>query len=515
MSGSHSPFTQPAQPVAATPLEVAAEDFIAEFKRWREVRTFSQKRLAREMGYDASYISKIESGHQAPTRDFAHRADEVLQAGGGLLRRWSAFSTARTQARPSPAAGRAREPANDAEVHAMPQSLVVCHEEANLRLADGAYHAHIRRRLYNASDQPVTRYLIRVAVDRHPGKAERSNELYRWQPLTWQELNLRAHAGEDPMAWQVKHDRDAFKEIWLLFENEHGKFPLYPDEATWIDYAYSVGEQKWGQWFQRAIRLPTERLSIRIELPIALEPAVWGTQTSMTAEALPVANAIHQHDENDARVFEWATEDPPLHARFRFEWRFRAAEVAAPDEPARPSDRMRRLGVVQDGDPILRRPAARFELPRERDVAAGLGELLVAYLGPIRAAHVFGKGNGLAAPQIGVSRAAAVVQLPDDEPLVLFNPRIVAVSDDTDEQYEGCLSCFDVRGMVERPLRIEVEHQTLDGDVRLIAFQRGAARLWAHEIDHLAGTLYVDRMRDRGRLVPYDRYTETGQAWRY
>src|SRR3954447_25700762 len=112
MSGSHSPFTQPAQPVPATALEVAAEDFIAEFKRWREVRTFSQKRLAREMGYDASHISKIESGPQAPPRDCAHRADEVLQAGGGLLRRCSAFSTARTQSGPSPAAGRAREPAN-------------------------------------------------------------------------------------------------------------------------------------------------------------------------------------------------------------------------------------------------------------------------------------------------------------------------------------------------------------------------------------------------------------------
>jgi polypeptide deformylase len=84
-----------------------------------------------------------------------------------------------------------------------------------------------------------------------------------------------------------------------------------------------------------------------------------------------------------------------------------------PDEPARPSERMRRLGVVQDGDPILRKPAEPFDLPGERDVAAGLGELLIAYLGPIRAAHVFGKGQGLAAPQIGVSRGAAVVQLPD------------------------------------------------------------------------------------------------------
>jgi transcriptional regulator with XRE-family HTH domain len=228
MSGTHSSFTQPAEPSPATPLELAADDFIAEFKRWRDVRGFSQKRLARAMGYDASYVSKIESGHQQPTRDFARRADEVLEAGGGLIRRWSAFSSARTDAGRAHAPAATREPATDAASHTMPQSLIVRHEQADLRYADGAYHAHIRRQLYNASDEPVTRYLIRIAVDRHPGKAEQSNELYRWQPLTWDELNLRAHVGDDAMAWQVKHDRDAFKEIWLLFENEHGKFPLYP-----------------------------------------------------------------------------------------------------------------------------------------------------------------------------------------------------------------------------------------------------------------------------------------------
>src|SRR3954453_15942747 len=95
MSGSHSRFTQPAQPPSGSALESAAEDFVAEFKRWREVRGVSQKRLARDMGYDASYVSKIESGHKAPTRAFARRADEILQAGGGLIRRWAAFSAAR------------------------------------------------------------------------------------------------------------------------------------------------------------------------------------------------------------------------------------------------------------------------------------------------------------------------------------------------------------------------------------------------------------------------------------
>ncbi|MEU3220769.1 hypothetical protein [Streptomyces sp. NPDC006971] len=89
------------------------------------------------------------------------------------------------------------------------------------------------------------------------------------------------------MRWQAKHDRDAFKEVWLLFDNEHGCFPLYPGESVWIEYAYSVGDDKWGNWFQRAVRLPTEQLEVQLAFPTALDPVVWGTETSMTAEASP------------------------------------------------------------------------------------------------------------------------------------------------------------------------------------------------------------------------------------
>jgi hypothetical protein len=46
----------------------------------------------------------------------------------------------------------------------------VLHEQAQLRYGDGAYHARMRRQLHNASDAPVTRFLIRVAIDRHPGQ---------------------------------------------------------------------------------------------------------------------------------------------------------------------------------------------------------------------------------------------------------------------------------------------------------------------------------------------------------
>ncbi|MFF4603961.1 peptide deformylase [Streptomyces sp. NPDC001339] len=62
-------------------------------------------------------------------------------------------------------------------------------------------------------------------------------------------------------------------------------------------------------------------------------------------------------------------------------------------------------------------------------------------------------------------------------------------SGETDEQYEGCLSLFDVRGLVPRPLKITVETVALTGETVATAYERGLARLIHHEIDHLDGLL--------------------------
>ena len=105
-----------------------------------------------------------------------------------------------------------------------PGSLVVEHDDAELHYDGRRYHAIQRRQLRNASAEPITRYLIRISVDRYPGNPERSNQLYRAHALTWEELNLRAEHNGEPMRWTVKYDRDAFKEVWLLFENDDGHF---------------------------------------------------------------------------------------------------------------------------------------------------------------------------------------------------------------------------------------------------------------------------------------------------
>jgi hypothetical protein len=105
----------------------------------------------------------------------------------------------------------------------------------------------------------------------------------------------------------------------VLFENDEARFPLYLGESVEIVYSYTVRDIKWGQWFQRAVRLSTRRLIVRLDFPTALGPSVWGMETSMSAEALPFRTSITRTEDGDRTRFAWSTDDPPLHARYRIE----------------------------------------------------------------------------------------------------------------------------------------------------------------------------------------------------
>jgi len=174
---------------------------------------------------------------------------------------------------------------------------------------------------------------------------------------------------------------------------------------------------------------------------------------------------------------------------------------------------MRSLGIVQGDDPRLRQATRPFDLPADADEARRIIVGLNAVLDQVAAAHRFVTGTGLAAPKIGIDRAAIAVRTPD-RALALLNPRIVEESTRTGELYEGCLSFFDVRGMVPRPLTIQVEHQDPGGGYYVATFGRRLARLVAHEIDHLRGTLYTDRMRPGAAPIPVCQYRAPGTTHR-
>ncbi|MEU4557431.1 peptide deformylase [Actinoplanes sp. NPDC023936] len=509
--------------MTTSPVERAADQFVTALAQWRVERGMTKKQLAARMGFDPSYVSHVEGRRHKPTEDFARRAEAVLGAGGMIWQRFQEYDELR-HARGSMLH---RDPPVPVQWLPPGTGLVVEQEVAELAYTDGAYRCRVRRALYNAGVEPVTRYLVKIAVDRYPHDPAGSNRHHRENPLSFDEMDVEARAGEgsaaEPMQWRVKLDRDAAKEIWLLFANDRGQFPLYPGERTTIEYAYTVGEEKWGQWFQRAVRLPTRSLTVRLNLPENFEPQVWGVEASLAAE-VPVRTPLERRTEGGRAIFEWSTDAPLLNARYRLEWRYRGADAPiydeiGPPEPVLPraSHRMRGIGIIQRGSDLLRQRARHFQLPRESNAAQETVTRLLTSLGRLQDLHEFSKGVGLAATQIGVPVAAAVVQPPeyDAQPVVLLNPRVVGESTDCDDQYEGCLSFFDYRGLVTRPLRIDVEHARFDGTRVVTSFDRALARLISHEIDHLEGRLYVDRMTPDAKLVPVAQYQQTGRPWDY
>ncbi|GIF11401.1 peptide deformylase [Actinoplanes teichomyceticus] len=510
--------------MTTSPIERAADQFVTALAQWRVERGMTKKQLAARMGFDPSYVSHVEGRRHKPTEDFARRAEAVLGAGGAIWQRFQEYDELRHARGSAPH----RDPPVPVQWLPPGAGLVVEREIAELAYVGAAYRCRVRRSLYNAGVEPVTRYLVKVAVDRYPNDPAGSNRHHREHPLTFDEMDVQARAGEgdaaEPMRWRVKLDRDAAKEIWLLFANERGQFPLYPGERTTIEYAYTVGEQKWGQWFQRAVRLPTRSLTVRLNFPERFEPQVWGVEVSLAAE-VPVRSPLERRNEGGRAIFEWSTDQPLLNARYRLEWRFRGPdaprydELGPPEPPTLPraSHRMRGIGIVQRGSDLLRQRARHFQLPREGPAAQETVTRLLTSLAQLEDLHEFNKGVGLAAPQIGLPVAAAVVRAPEREvePVVLLNPRVVGESMECDEQYEGCLSFFDYRGRVRRPLRVEVEHARFDGTRVVTVFERALARLVSHEIDHLEGRLYVDRMAPDAALVPIAQYEQSGQPWDY
>jgi len=111
------------------------------------------------------------------------------------------------------------------------------------------------------------------------------------------------------------------------------------------------------------------------------------------------------------------------------------------------------------------------------------------------------RGIGLAAPQVGRTERLAVIEI-DGEPLVVINPEILGSSGKAKAE-EGCLSIPDIYADVERPKDVVVRAMDLDGNVYEIEATELLARCLQHEIDHLDGKLYIDRLSSlkRERLL--------------
>ena len=147
------------------------------------------------------------------------------------------------------------------------------------------------------------------------------------------------------------------------------------------------------------------------------------------------------------------------------------------------------LPIRQFGDPALRQTAG--EVERVTDMHKRLAQDM---LDTMREAP----GVGLAGPQVGVLERIFVWEVGDESGVVL-NPVITDRSDDTDVAEEGCLSLPGVYYPVERSTRVIVEGSDLDGNSVVLEADELLARVCQHEIDHLDGVLFIDRLTEEFR----------------
>ncbi len=162
------------------------------------------------------------------------------------------------------------------------------------------------------------------------------------------------------------------------------------------------------------------------------------------------------------------------------------------------------LKVARLGNPVLRTPAE--EVPAAEVSRPDFQRFIDDMVATMREYQ----GVGLAAVQVHEPRQVAVLEVADNArypgkaavPLsVLVNPKIVPLGDETEEDWEGCLSIPEIRGRVPRYKSLRVTALDREGNELDFVASGFHARVIQHEVDHLRGRVYMDRMPDLTSLT--------------
>tara|TARA_Y100000816_G_scaffold284560_1_gene262896 strand:+ start:566 stop:1126 length:561 start_codon:yes stop_codon:yes gene_type:complete len=161
--------------------------------------------------------------------------------------------------------------------------------------------------------------------------------------------------------------------------------------------------------------------------------------------------------------------------------------------------------ILKLGNPILRLTAK--ELTKEEILSSEIQELIPKMWDVMKNAG----GIGLAAPQIGISIQLAVIKLESDserydnlensDEFVVFNPKLEVIDKEKQGFWEGCLSVPGLRGYVERPRKLKIKYLDECANEKEILVEDFLATVFQHELDHLFGYLYVDRLNSTKDLV--------------
>lgn len=141
--------------------------------------------------------------------------------------------------------------------------------------------------------------------------------------------------------------------------------------------------------------------------------------------------------------------------------------------------------IVQIGDEVLTKKAKKVEK---------IDEKIIELLDDMAETMYHSEGVGLAAPQIGILKRVVVIDIGDGL-LELINPEIVSVEGEQIGD-EGCLSVVGKMGVVKRPYKVTVRAYNREGEYFEITGEEFLARAFCHELDHLEGVLYVEKVED-------------------
>ena len=165
------------------------------------------------------------------------------------------------------------------------------------------------------------------------------------------------------------------------------------------------------------------------------------------------------------------------------------------------------LDIIELGHPILREKARSISRVQDDRIQALIDNLLAT----VQKAN----GVGIAAPQVARPEQLMIVasrpnlrypNAPMMEPTAMMNPRILAHSDETAKGWEGCLSIPGIRGNVPRYQAIEVEFLDRLGRLQKTELTDFVARIFQHEVDHLNGIVFVDRVESTQDLITEKEY---------
>ena len=165
------------------------------------------------------------------------------------------------------------------------------------------------------------------------------------------------------------------------------------------------------------------------------------------------------------------------------------------------------LEIAELGHPVLRQRASEIEDLESKELQSFIDDLIETCIDS--------NGVGIAAPQVYESKRIFIISsrpnprypnAPELGPIALINPEITEFSEEKEKDWEGCLSIPGIRGLVPRHKSIKVKYLTRDGNEVVNEFSDFIARIFQHELDHLDGIVFLDRMESNHEIITEKEY---------